>query len=421
MPRTHRLLAAGFAASLALSLPVSASAFGGAPALGQPVLAAHHASESHAAADWIVAQLAGEDHFAAGGDTVDALVALAAAGNHDDVAKKLGTYLQNSPDAKGYASVQPGAAAKVVIGLDAVCMDTSAYDQLMTADMDAEGNLPGFASAFNHALVIIALERSGQEIPPQLVTKLKSWQTAADGGFEYDDFMTGEKVYDVDGGAMGAMALKVAGEEAAADRALDSLRAHQEGPGYWPNYSPVNSTGLVVHAMEIDDRDVSKAQAWMKTQQLTDGGFPASLDGDKSNVMATIQGMQGIAGAGYTNADIGCATPSPEPTTPEPTTPEPTSPEPTTPEPTTPEPTSPEPTTPEPTTPEPTSPEPTTPEPTTPEPTSPEPSETDPTGPVVDTGVTTGGNGELAVAAMAGLLTLAGGTVAASRLRRDGK
>ncbi|ACV06756.1 Uncharacterised protein [Kytococcus sedentarius] len=109
---------------------------------------------------------------------------------------------------------------------------------------------------------------------------------------------------------------------------------------------------------------------------------------------------------------------TPEPTSPEPTTPEPTSPEPTTPEPTSPEPTTPEPTSPEPTTPEPTSPEPTTPEPTSPEPTTPEPSETDPTGPVVDTGVTTGGNGELAIATLAGLLALAGGTVAATRLRR---
>ena len=82
-----------------------------------------------------------------------------------------------------------------------------------------------------------------------------------------------------------------------------------------------------------------------------------------------------------------------------------------------PEPTTPEPS-PEPTTPEPTSPEPTTPEPTSPEPTTPEPSETDPTGPIVDTGVTTGSNGELAIATLAGLLALAGGTVAATRLRR---
>lgn len=392
MRRTHRLIAAGFAASLALSLPVSAQAFGG-PAAAHPVLAAHHQSESHAAADWIVAQLDGADHFPAGGDTVDALVALAAAGNHDDVAKKMGAYLQNDPAAKGYAQVQPGAAAKVVIGLDAACMDTSAYDQLMLADMDAKGNLPGFASAFNHALVIIALERSGQEIPDVLVEKLKSWQTAPDGGFEYDDFMSGGKVYDVDGGAMGAMALKVAGEEAAADRALDSLRAHQETPGYWPNYSPVNSTGLVVHAMEIDDRDVTLAQSWMKTQQLSDGGFPASLDGDKSNVMATIQGMQAIAGAGYTNADLGC-----EPTQPEPTQPEPTEPEPT-------------------------EPEPTNPEPTEPEPTEPEPTESDPTGPIVDTGVTEGSDrdGQFAAAGMAGLLALAGATAAATRLRREGK
>ncbi|MFL0460873.1 hypothetical protein ACH0CA_10455 [Kytococcus sedentarius] len=413
MRQAHRLLAAGFAASIALSLPVSAGAAPGGPALAHPVLTAKQQSEAHAAADWIVEQLAGADHFPAGGDTVDALVALAAAGNHDDVARKLGAYLQDDPAAKEYASVQPGAAAKVVIGLDAACMDTSAYDQMMLKDMKDDGSLPGFASAFNHSLVIIALERSGQEIPPVLVEKLKSWQTAEDGGFEYDDFITGGKVYDVDGGAMGAMALQVAGEDEAAERALDSLRAHQEAPGYWPNYSPVNSTGLVVHALEIDGRDVSKAQAWMKTQQLSDGGFPASLDGDTSNVMATIQGMQAIAGAGYTNADLGCeAEPTPEPTTPEPTTPEPTSPEPTTPEPTTPEPTTPEPTSPEPTTPEPT-----TPEPTTPEPTSPEPS-----GPVADTGVgAKEGDGQLAAAAMGGLMVLAGGAVAAARLRREGK
>ncbi|OLT33446.1 hypothetical protein BJF82_11540 [Kytococcus sp. CUA-901] len=322
MRQAHRLLAAGFAASIALSLPVSAGAAPGGPALAHPVLTAKQQSEAHAAADWIVEQLAGADHFPAGGDTVDALVALAAAGNHDDVARKLGAYLQDDPAAKEYASVQPGAAAKVVIGLDAACMDTSAYDQMMLKDMKDDGSLPGFASAFNHSLVIIALERSGQEIPPVLVEKLKSWQTAEDGGFEYDDFVTGGKVYDVDGGAMGAMALQVAGEDEAAERALDSLRAHQEAPGYWPNYSPVNSTGLVVHALEIDGRDVSKAQAWMKTQQLSDGGFPASLDGDTSNVMATIQGMQAIAGAGYTNADLGCeAEPTPEPTSPEPSGP----------------------------------------------------------------------------------------------------
>ena len=100
MRQAHRLLAAGFAASIALSLPVSAGAAPGGPALAHPVLTAKQQSEAHAAADWIVEQLAGADHFPAGGDTVDALVALAAAGNHDDVARKLGAYLQDDPAAK---------------------------------------------------------------------------------------------------------------------------------------------------------------------------------------------------------------------------------------------------------------------------------------------------------------------------------
>lgn len=358
MRQAHRLLAAGFAASIALSLPVSATT----AAIAAPSASVEQSSQE--AADYILANLIDGTHLATPGDTADGIIALAAAGGHDETVTAMGEWLK--ANSAQYTQDNGPAASKVLIALDAACVDHSHLHDAITAGKDGDGNVGAFPSAFNQSLVVMALVRSGQEVPADVLDALRAWQTAPDGGFEYDDFATGEKVYDVDGTAMAAMALDVAGDERNSDRALASLTAHQTSGGYWENFSPVNTTGLVVHALEVDDRDVSAAQTWLVGQQLTDGGFPNVLDGTSSNVMATIQGMQGVAGAGYTDADIDCGGGAPEP---EPT-PEPE------------------------------------PEPTP----EPEP------GPIVDTGVAQDTTGAYTAYAVSGLLLLSGGAVAASSL-----
>ncbi|WP_374929196.1 hypothetical protein [Kytococcus sedentarius] len=289
MRRTHRLIAAGFAASLALSAPTAS-------------LAAPAQADADLAAQYLVAQ-ADDEGVATPGQRADLVIALAAAGGQDSRVTAEATLLAESSDE--YVT-DNAAAAKTLIALDAGCVDHAHLHDKLLAGMAEDGSVGSFPSAFGQSLVIIGLHRSGQDIPQVVVDRLKAWQTGADGSFEYEDFATGEPTFDADGTALAAMALDAAGDEAASDRALSALEARQTEQGYWENYSPVNTTGLVADALADDGRDVAEAQGWLAGQQQADGGFPSALGSTDSDVMATTQAMFGVTGNGYTDAAVDC-------------------------------------------------------------------------------------------------------------------
>lgn len=289
MRRTHRLIAAGFAASLALSAPTAA-------------LAVPAQADAELAARYLMAQ-ADDHNVSTPGERADLVIALAAAGGQDRRATAEATVL--ATNSEEYVT-DNAAAAKTLIALDAGCVDHSQLHDKLLAGMAEDGSVGSFPSAFGQSLVIIGLHRSGQEIPPIVVDRLKAWQTGADGSFEYEDFATGEPTFDADGTALAALALDLAGDEAASDRALSALESRQTEQGYWENYSPVNTTGLVADALESDGRDVAEAQAWLAGQQQADGGFPSALGSTDSDLMATTQAMFGVTGNGYTDAAVDC-------------------------------------------------------------------------------------------------------------------
>lgn len=86
--------------------------------------------------------------------------------------------------------------------------------------------------------------------------------------------------------------------------------------GYWDNYSPVNTTGLVGSALKEQGIDVSSSVTWMLSQQAKDGGkgLPASLDGTDPDAYATAQGLLLLGGVTLNTVTLNPSTPT-SPTT----------------------------------------------------------------------------------------------------------
>ncbi len=247
--------------------------------------------------------------------TADAIVALVAAGGHDADVAALDAWLK--ANAAAYATTS-GAAGKVAIAAAAAGSDPTAYGAAgdLTAKIvpaAADGRLTAYGDAFNQALGVLGLLRSGRPVPPAVATYLISIQYK-DGSFGYEDSWNSTPpawVADADSTGLALQALAgLAGSnpaaKAAAVKARDYLATHRTAEGYWANpYSPANTAGLAGGAMVLVGSNVTTAAKWLAGQQRPDGALPSTLNGTDSNLFATLQGMMLFAGESYLSVGPG--------------------------------------------------------------------------------------------------------------------
>lgn len=323
MSLLRKMLAAGFAAGVALTAPVAAPASHATPAPAGPVVvmpAEALPNSADAAAAYIIGQLTDETTGRSlgtnPGNTADAVVLLSAAGRADEAAD-LVAWLETRES----VTTEPVLAAKMAYALHVGGGDAEVIDALLTKTIDGmkEDGSVGWASAFTQSWPIIALSATGREVPQPMLDSLMSH--LGDGGmFGYLSWGSDEWNDDSDGTAMALWALT---EVRASQCELDLTRVDAELPtiltairsartdaGYWTSYSPVNSTGLMAFAQLRAGGDAADAVVWLEAQQQADGGLPSTLNGTSSNVMATLQG--GLALAPVETAPVApCNAPAP--------------------------------------------------------------------------------------------------------------
>jgi hypothetical protein len=179
---------------------------------------------------------------------------------------------------------------------------------LVTKSLPGDGRVGSSDSAFSQSLGIIALERADATIPVTLLTKLLSLQDDASGAFGYE-FPAGTFNGDPDTTAVGILALHAVGQlDPQLDKAVAWAQDNQTPGGYWENYSPVDSTGLVGSALKAVGKDATAAKAWLGTVQHSDGGFPNSLDdGTPSDLTATANALYLINGKSLLDVSLNLA------------------------------------------------------------------------------------------------------------------
>lgn len=286
-------------------------------------MAANDGPAADAAADYIVGQLV-DDHVAddAGGATADVVLSLVAVGGHDDQVQATTDWL--AEQAATYAVDNGPAAGKFAVAAVAAGRDPRSFGGVdlvaeLQSQINDEGQCGSFGFAFGQAWCVLGLERAGAPVPDAAVDYLVTFQDDS-GAFGYD---AGGFVADNDASGLALAALAGAVEQPGARESAievrDYLTGAQHKDGYWTNFSPVNTTGLVGPAMQLVGTDVSAATSWMVGQQLAGGGLPNVLDGTDPDLMATTQGAVLLSGESYLSVgpggtdrvDLGTVTPSP--------------------------------------------------------------------------------------------------------------
>lgn len=297
MPRSLRLALAP-AAALALLVPTAA--------LAEP----NDPEAAAAAAAYIADQVPEDGNLGGAGGTADAVLALLAAGGHDAEVDLMTDYLESA--AESYAGGGGPAAGKIALVAAATGRDATDFGGVdligaIEGSIGEDGVCGSWAYALGNALCILGLDRNDVDVPAELLENSYEFQddeTGAYGYFSGTDFTP-------DNDASGLMLSALAGVADDRDAAFsaaavrDYLIEAQTGAGYWENFSPVNTTGLVAPSLETVGVPQDLAVTWMASQQLEDGGLPATLDGTSSSLMATTQGILPFTGESYLSVGEG--------------------------------------------------------------------------------------------------------------------
>lgn len=306
------------------------------------------ATPPEAAGSWLADQFVdgerfefvfGPDVFADHGGTVDATIALAAAGVADDIGAAATDWLGTSEQTKAYAgdpgdgANQAGGLAKLALlaqtrGLDARDWGEDGVDLIQRlVDMeDASGdfiNTPYNTNdfkTFSHAFAIMALSRQGDAAPSAASLDLLLTSQCADGGFDGDlDEDPADCSSGIDSTAVALMALIAADRADDADEIADAVDHLIDAQGTDGGFGNANSTGVAVYALRLAgataaadagaaylltlQQDCDAAEADRGAIAFDESGFDAG-----SAVRATAQGLYGITGLGYVNASADGAT-----------------------------------------------------------------------------------------------------------------
>jgi len=201
---------------------------------------------------------------------------------------------------------KPGTAASLIVLAKALHVSAKDFGGVnlvneLRAGISADGQVGAYGSAYGQAMAIIALKRAGAGVPAAVVTKLLTFQDASGAfGYEYGGF-----VADPDSTALAIQALNlVGGNKAVVAKAITWAKSTQTAAGYWDSWSPIDSTALMASAFKTSSKKTfkplaasyTKAYRWLKTKQLADGGFPATLTGTTSDQMATYDALYLLTG-----------------------------------------------------------------------------------------------------------------------------
>lgn len=198
-----------------------------------------------------------------------------------------------------------GQLAKVAIAVVAAGKDVHDFGgHDLVADllaMQGEDGTFGFG-AFDHCLVMLALQNAGADLPEGMVDALTSVQYE-DGGW---GFMPGE-ASDTNTTALCLQALALTEVTDAAGAGFDYLAAIQNNDGGWPYQNPsdygtdsdANSTALVVQALiahELDLVDWGNPQDFLLSLQNESGSFSFQVAFPGDNVPATVAAIPALEG-----------------------------------------------------------------------------------------------------------------------------
>lgn len=209
------------------------------------------------------------DEASSPGGTLDAVFAMVAAGQDVATVTRAGIsatdYLMNQ--AAEYAT-DPGAAAKLVIGVAAVGLDPTDFGgqdlvAIMDMNLDAETGAYGL-DLFDEALYILARAAAGVPVPDTARAHLRSVQ-ADDGGWEF--FPDGGS--DVNSTAITLQAIMAAGTVSDDEairlglRYLSTAQNPDGGFGFLPGEdSDANSTAFAIQALMATGEDIDEESPW---------------------------------------------------------------------------------------------------------------------------------------------------------------
>jgi hypothetical protein len=295
----RRWLAAGSALTVALLGLLPAM-----PAQAQPLptkVTVASISRTAKAANWLVANPAStDDGYAYKIYNATGLAALSTS----STAGTLRTRVKELRDGAAAAvAAKPTLAPYLTILADAMHLNPKSFggvDLVSTIQTSLASESNPYSYAYAQALAIIALKRADATVPASLISDLLSGQTTSGtdaGAFGYS--YGGTFYADPDSTALAIQALDLVGKTKYATQVKNAAswaKKNQQSDGSWAAYSPVDSTALMatafktVKASTVKSLKLStsyaKAYKWLKTKQLSSGGFPgATTDAD---LMATF-------------------------------------------------------------------------------------------------------------------------------------
>lgn len=260
------------------------------------------------------------NQFFAAGTIADGVIALSAANQKPDTVRSMLVDLKKEGPA--YVNIEggyPAGLAKMILTADVAGQNPKTFfgcernlvDELkaMTQARPAESR-----EYWGPHLIAIALSRSGEKVPAWVIADMEKNQGTG-GGFGY---MEGAKfIGDPDYTAIGISAMdsiarnpRNTSDQARANASVGKAKswsantANQKNDAssnsyYWETYSAANSTGMLASALGEVGVEITSPVRYLTSQQKADGGWPASHNGNNSNVMATTQAILGVVGEGY--------------------------------------------------------------------------------------------------------------------------
>ncbi|WP_443080556.1 prenyltransferase/squalene oxidase repeat-containing protein [Streptomyces sp. PTD5-9] len=186
----------------------------------------------------------------------------------------------------------------------------------------AKGGYTHTPSVFAQSLAVMAQLRAGEkQAAKEPIAYLAGLQQ--DSG-AWPSLIPSTNDSDVDSTAIAAMALDLAGGEAAdaaVRKALDWIASRQLPGGGFPGASgnSVNSAALAVQALSLDasghTEEIAGARAFLASQQNADGGFNVAEEGQRgSDLRASAQAVGGATGISFGVLERSLAGTSPQPT-----------------------------------------------------------------------------------------------------------
>ncbi len=268
-----------------------------------------------AAIAWLVAQQDASGGFIGfsgepdPGTTIDAVLALSAAGETDSDAVRLANeYL--AANGTAFAEQGGGYAAKLVMAMVASGQDPTNLGGVNLVEMltlDEESEFCG-GEVYDHALCVLGLVAAGQVVPEEWLSTLREYQIE-NGGWAFDGSMEAPMA-DSNTTAIVVQALISAG--ATPDQEpivqalsyLTSVMAPDGGFAYAvaePLVGDANSTGVVIQALIAAGEDPSSdtwgnATAALMAFQNESGAFRYMNDAPDDNLFATLQAIPALAG-----------------------------------------------------------------------------------------------------------------------------